>query len=161
MAFGKFSQISGRASQENEIGQKPVVLVIDDNRGTLEGLECNLRRNYRVRLCSSGEEGLQQLDSDVRTVILDIKMPGQNGFQVYEKIKKRFPDLPIIFYSAYQNMIEATKLDLKYKPFSYYEKGDNVQGLFEIIDRAVAHYNRVLNLLQTAQRLQEMKQKRE
>jgi hypothetical protein len=70
---------------------------------------------------------------------LDLKMPGKNELQVYAAIKARFPNLPVIFYSAYQGVLEGTTGDPPYKPFQYIDKSANIQELLSVVDQTV-HY---------------------
>jgi DNA-binding NtrC family response regulator len=114
--------------------------VIDDDPRIREGLKLNFQKTYQVRLCADGEEGINSVDEDVDVVILDIKMPGKNGLQVYEAIKARFPNLPVIFYSAYQGVIEGTTINQQqYKPFDYIDKSANIQELLSIVNKAIQY----------------------
>lgn len=88
-------------------GSEPkMVLVIDDSdfmRMMLTDIlshEC-----HRVLQAKSGEEGLEILKGEtckipVDVCILDIKMPGMNGLQVLEIIKRDYPDIKVIMLSA-------------------------------------------------------------
>jgi DNA-binding NtrC family response regulator len=51
--------------------------------------------------------------------------------------------LPIIFFSAYQDVLEGAKLSLKYKPFNYIDKSSNIKELLDSVDRAVESYKRI------------------
>jgi FixJ family two-component response regulator len=49
-----------------------------------------------------GREFIDSLKTSIpAVVILDLQMPGMNGLQVHDQIRKRYPDLPVIFLSAY------------------------------------------------------------
>ncbi len=138
MAFGQFSRTSKQEITPGGDISKPVVLIIDDDSELRYALQKNLQKKYDVRSCGSGEEGLLAIDHRVCAVILDIKMPGKDGFQVYNEIKLRYPDMPIIFYSAYQDVLEGAKLRKEYNPFNYFDKSDNVKNLLDCVDRAAA-----------------------
>lgn len=161
MAFGKFSQLRRRKPEDpthtDRFESLPLVQVIDDDVRIRQGLQLNLQRRYRVRLCTTGEEGIQMVDDEVTAIILDIKMPGKNGLQVYETIKLKFPDIPIIFYSAYQGVLEGAELHRKYKPFNYIDKSANVQELLDTIERAVKYSQTRKQVLQTEHWLSEVK----
>jgi DNA-binding NtrC family response regulator len=145
MAFGKFRQMRKTSSPtiseqlDNATVPPPLILVVDDDLRIRQGLRLNLEKHYRVQLCSSGEEGIATVNNDVDVMILDIKMPGKNGLQVYEAVKAMFPDLPIIFYSAYQSVLEGTELSRKYNPFNYIDKSADVQELLETVKQAVEY----------------------
>jgi DNA-binding NtrC family response regulator len=116
-----------------------------------------LQKKYRVRLCATGEEGIQVVNEEVAVIILDIKMPGKNGLQVYEAIKTKYPDLPIIFYSAYQSVLEGAELSRKYKPFNYIDKSADVQELLDTVERAVKYSQTLRQLSKTEHKLQEVR----
>jgi CheY-like chemotaxis protein len=151
MAFGKFSQMKKASApfsaSECAESKNPLIQVVDDDLRIRQGLQLNLQKMYRVQLCDGGEEGIQAVNDDVDVIILDIKMPGKNGLQVYEAVKAKYPDLPIIFYSAYQSVLEGAELSRKYKPFNYIDKGADVQELLDTIEQAIA-YSQALRQLQ-------------
>lgn len=124
---------------QNADAQKPRVLIVDDDLRIRQGLQLNLQKSYRVQLCASGEEGIQAVRDDVDVMVLDIKMPGKDGLQVYEAVKSRFPDLPIIFYSAYQSVLEGARFNHSATPYYYIDKSADVQELLDTIDRAATH----------------------
>lgn len=162
MAFGRFSQMKKRVETTpdgNLASQPPLVQVIDDDMRIREGLKLNLQKTYRVRLCATGEEGIQTVDEEVSAIILDIKMPGKNGLQVYDAIKAKYPDVPIIFYSAYQSVLEGAELSRKYKPFNYIDKSADVQELLDTVERAVKYSQTLRQLIKTERRLQEVRSK--
>lgn len=150
MAFGRFSRMSRKSERETHeasLSEKPIIQVIDDDLRIRQGLQLNLQKLYRVRLCATGEEGIKMVDEHVSAVILDIKMPGKDGLQVYEAIKAKFPDLPIIFYSAYQSVLEGAELSRKYRPFNYIDKSANVRELIDTVERAVKYSETLRNLV--------------
>lgn len=84
--------------------QKQTILVVDDTPENLALIFELLDPYYKVKVANSGEKALQQL---TRTelpdlILLDIMMPGIDGYEVLTEIKKR-PDsdaLPVIFLTA-------------------------------------------------------------
>jgi CBS domain-containing protein len=58
-------------------------------------------------LAGSGEEAIEMLNENPDVVILDIKMPGMDGHQALQEIKKRSPDLPIIMLTGHGAMPSA------------------------------------------------------
>ncbi len=134
---------------------KPVVLVVDDDEGIRSALELLLREKYDVQLCATGHKGIKSVNNETRAVVLDVKMPGKDGFQVCKEIKMKYPELPIIFYSAFDDLSERVQFRKKYRPYSYFEKTGNIKELLEGIDKAVKHYENVIKMLETRRRLEE------
>lgn len=130
---------------------KPLVLIIDDDSAVRQSLQYLLQREaYRTIACKDGDEGLQAMHAGVCAVILDIKMPGKDGFQVYEEIKARFPMAPIIFYSAYQDAMESIALKQGYTAFSYIDKDGDADKLLASVQRAVSYSRTMGNIVQSA-----------
>lgn len=81
-----------------------MILIIDDNAENIFSLKKILElHNLEVDTASSGEEGLKKiLKSTYALIILDVQMPGMDGFEVAEAISgySKAKDTPIIFLSA-------------------------------------------------------------
>jgi len=51
-----------------------------------------------------GDEAMQKIDAVVPDIIfMDIKLPGENGFQVTEKVKTKYPEMTIIILTYYDS----------------------------------------------------------
>ena len=105
---------------------KGTVLIIDDEPEWLGFLRRILaHEGYRVVSASGGEQALATLPSDsLDLILLDIRMPSMNGFEVCRRIKRddRYRTVPVIFLSTLQEAeaFEGLRLgavDLLYKPF--------------------------------------------
>jgi len=83
---------------------KKTILVVDDTPENLSLIYELLEPYYKVKVANSGEKALQQLTRAELPdlILLDIMMPGLDGYEVLTEIKKR-PDadrLPVIFLTA-------------------------------------------------------------
>lgn len=83
------------------------ILCVDDTPANLMLLNECLKDKYRVKLVNSGEKALQILSNfeqakDIHVVLLDVMMPGLDGFEVCRRIReqKQTEFLPIIFITA-------------------------------------------------------------
>lgn len=73
------------------------IMVVDDDDGILKLLKRFLvNLGYEAILAGSGEEALEKMNEKPEIVILDIMMPGMNGFEVLEKIKEQTPSTEVI-----------------------------------------------------------------
>jgi len=83
---------------------KAVILIVDDQPSNVFVLEHLLSSKDRVLLQSSnGKDALKiALDKEVDLIILDVQMPGMDGFEVAQILKsnRRTKDIPIIFATA-------------------------------------------------------------
>ncbi len=103
------------------------ILIVDDTPENLTVLRQMLTKNgYRVRPALNGETALTSIENDLPDLILlDIMMPGMNGYEVCHKLKanERFRDIPVLFISALDEAIDKDKafqeggLDYITKPF--------------------------------------------
>lgn len=82
----------------------PALLLVDDRPENLLALEAVLEPlGHRLVRADSGEEALRQLlRDDVAVIVLDVQMPGLDGFETAAAIKgrERTRDIPIIFLTA-------------------------------------------------------------
>ena len=101
------------------------ILIIDDDDQLRISFEKLLKEEgYNVLSAASGELGLELVkNKPPDLVILDMRLPGMNGLEVFQAIHKREPKLPVIMMTAYgttETAIKATKLgafDYVLKPF--------------------------------------------
>jgi two-component system, sensor histidine kinase and response regulator len=80
------------------------ILIVDDKAENIFALEKLLERPERIFLkATDGNEGLRlALEKNIDLIILDVQMPGMDGFEVAQVLKshKKTKDIPIIFASA-------------------------------------------------------------
>jgi len=101
------------------------VLVIDDEQDIRDGSERILTRiGLQVFKAPRGDEGLKILETKgASIVLLDLKMPGMDGIEVLERIRKMDESILVIVITGYatvETAIEAMKLgayDFISKPF--------------------------------------------
>lgn len=83
---------------------QPALLLVDDRPDNLLALEAVLEPlGQRMVRANSGEEALRHLlADDIAVIVLDVQMPGIDGFETAEQIKQRdrTRDIPIIFLTA-------------------------------------------------------------
>ncbi|WP_299979398.1 EAL domain-containing protein [uncultured Pseudoteredinibacter sp.] len=107
------------------------VLIVDDNSKNLQVLQRMLEsRGYRVLPAISGKLALRSLEKvQPDLILLDINMPGMDGYETCERIKsiKACADIPIIFVSALDTINDKIKaflcggVDYIVKPFQIEE----------------------------------------
>src|SRR5215813_6763170 len=85
-------------------GDRASILLVDDNPANLLTFETILAElNEPILTAQSGEETLRKLlAEDFAVIVLDVNMPGMNGFETAALIRqrKRSQQIPIIFVSA-------------------------------------------------------------
>ena len=80
------------------------ILLVDDSKTELHHVtELLTKRGYTVRTAQNGEEAMRRLGEEKPDLILmDVVMPGQNGFQLTRAITRdpRFVDVPVIMCTS-------------------------------------------------------------
>lgn len=87
------------------IGPMPHVLLIEDDASVRDGMELVLRRHgYGVETAATGEQALALLAGErgarVELAVLDLMLPGMDGFEVCRRIRARTATLPVIMLTA-------------------------------------------------------------
>src|SRR3989454_7612492 len=105
----------------------------------LSALEAALRRKgHSVETASNGIDAASKLEKEtVQAVITDLRMPGMNGLELLQHVRRTKPALPVIVLSAYGTVpmaVEAIKAgasDFLLKPFSH-------EALDEVLSKLAA-----------------------
>src|ERR1019366_1165376 len=94
-----FVDRSGPASQR---ASGPLVLVVDDDQGLREYLRVNLElAGYSVREAENGERALVAIEDQAPDlVLLDVVMPGVDGWQLLRQLEERHGSIPVIMFSG-------------------------------------------------------------
>lgn len=113
----------------NQADTRRKILIIEDEKNMVEGLKFNLEaRDYQVLAAFDGESGLTRAaEEGPDLVILDLMLPGINGYEVCKRLKDIQAEIPIIMLTAKSQESDIiTGLDLGAddyitKPFSVLE----------------------------------------
>lgn len=121
---------------------KPRILCVDDEPANLKLLEALLvPRGYEVIKTENGTEALEKINEGrVDLVLLDVMMPGINGYEVCRRIKgdNKLKSIPVVMITALQskedriNSIEAGAEDFISKPFDQAEVLARVKMLLHV-----------------------------
>ncbi|TVX92340.1 response regulator transcription factor [Paenibacillus agilis] len=109
---------------------EPKVLVVEDEPTLARLLSYNLtQEGYKTTLVDNGRDGLQMgLNEPFELIVLDIMLPGMNGFEVLQKLRQAKVTTPIIILTA-RNAEEEVVQGLKYGADDYITKPFGVAEL--------------------------------
>ena len=127
------------------------ILAVDDDRGVLETLaEALTAKGYEVLTAERADDGFKLFcDQAFDLVLLDLQMPGKNGFELYREIAS-VREVPVLFVSGYSRLFSPAspgfsdlwtgqfslgRTDILYKPFrlaSLFEKVEALIGSGEV-----------------------------
>ncbi len=141
------------------------LLIVDDLPENLLALEASIRDdNYSIHQASSGEEALSLLlEHEFALAIIDVQMPGMNGFELAELMRgtERTRHIPIIFVSAAGSELnyafkgyENGAVDFLQKPLDAYAVKSKVQ-VFVDLYRQRTELRRQLVALEESRRRQQ------
>jgi two-component system nitrogen regulation response regulator NtrX len=105
------------------------ILIVDDEESIRRSVADILSdEGYRPIVAGNGNEALEKLETGAPDlVLLDVAMPGLDGIEVLEQLRKKWADLPVVMMSGHgtiETAVRATKLgayDFLEKPLSYYK----------------------------------------
>ncbi len=118
---------------------KPYVMLVDDEVPFVETMSKRLdKRGLRILPANSGEEALVQLDheSGVDVIILDVKMPGMDGIETLQEIKKRHPLKEVIMLTGHAT-VETAIEGMKLGAFDYLMKPCDIETLVSKVGEAL------------------------
>ena len=114
------------------------ILIVDDDKSIRYSLKRMMEGNFSVLTAQNGEEALNRFkENPPDLVIMDIKMPGQNGIDVLKEIKSIDPKSLVIIMTAYgttETAIEA----MKYGAFDYILKPFPIPQMKGLIEKALS-----------------------
>jgi DNA-binding NtrC family response regulator len=119
------------------MNDKPLILIVEDEKNTREGLEKALNRNYRTILADNGERALQVLaDNQVDILITDLRMPGMDGLTLVRRAIAHECQPVCIVLTAYGS-IESAVEAMKAGAYDFLTKPLNLDQLEIVLERAL------------------------
>ena len=122
------------------------VLVVDDEEGMREGMRRVLERNsYQVDLAENGEEAIKLLKANSYDLaLIDLKMPGIDGFEVTRYIKETLGRQTVIVIVSALATVEAAMEVTRQGAFDFLVKPFLPKDLKQVVQRAVSQRRLIL-----------------
>jgi DNA-binding NtrC family response regulator len=113
------------------------VLLVDDEREFVQTLsERLMMRDMGLAVAYDGESALNLIkEDDPEVIIVDLKMPGVDGFDVLRKVKETRPEIEVIILTGHGHE-EDRKLCMDLGAFAYLQKPLDINVLSEMIQKA-------------------------
>ncbi len=122
-----------RNNEEN----RPVILVVDDELHTREGLQKALEPDYRVLLAEDGEVGLEKVRNHRIDIILaDLRMPGMNGMEFIRHVNEQ-TDAPLVIMLTAYGSVQTAVHAMKVGAYDYLSKPVDLDNLEMMITRGL------------------------
>ena len=130
------------AADDSVSGERPVVLLVDDEPHILNSLERVLRgENLRLIKADSAENALSALGNNtVSVVVSDNHMPGMDGISFLESVRRLEPDITRVMLTGHASVDSAVQAINRSGIFEYLTKPWDNNALKSTIRRSVAHH---------------------
>ena len=117
---------------------QPTVLLVDDDPGLLQLLEIRLESFGYATLCAaSGDAALRLLEkSTVHALVSDLRMQPMDGLALFEKVRERWPSIPVIMITAHGTIREAVAATMQ-GVFSFLTKPVDPRELRSVLNKAI------------------------
>jgi DNA-binding NtrC family response regulator len=116
------------------------VLVVDDVPAMAEQYAYDLKRvgGYATLVAAGGDEALDVLHREpIDCVVLDLEMPGTDGFDVLRRLKQQGIETPVIVYTgtgSYDRCVQAVRLGA----YGFIDKAEPIERVVHEIESAVS-----------------------
>ena len=121
------------------------ILVVEDERHLAQGIKYNLEaEGYRVTTVADGPAAVQAIEEDeteIDLMILDLMLPGMSGYQVCEAIRERGCDVPVLILSA-RTLSEDRSRGFNVGANQYLSKPFDLDELLSRVKNLLTHYTR-------------------
>ena len=113
------------------------IWILDDDKSIRWVLQKALEKNnYNVMAFGNTNEAINQFNHDMPDLIVsDIKMPGESGLQFLEKVKGKFPDIPVIIMTAFSDLDSAVD-SYSHGAYEYLPKPFDIDNAISVINSA-------------------------
>jgi len=115
------------------------VFIVDDDAPALKDLEALLKSvRLRTKIYLSGEDFVRDYDgSQSGCLILEIRLPGMGGMQIYRRLREEGCDIPVIFLTGHGGVPMAVRA-IHAGAFDFLQKPANPQYLIDRVHAAIA-----------------------
>ena len=126
------------ASKVAKMSNKNRILIVDDDETvrqsylrSLESISCN------IEAASDGEEALQTMEhKPFDVVLLDMRMPGQDGLSVLRTIKQKWPESEVVIITGYPT-VDSAKQAVQLGAYDYVAKPVGPQDVINVTEGAI------------------------
>jgi len=136
------------ASKVAKMSDNNRILIVDDDETvrqsylrSLESISCN------IEAASDGEEALQTMEQKrFDVVLLDMRMPGQDGLSVLRTIKQKWPESEVVIITGYPT-VDSAKEAVRLGAYDYVAKPVGPQDVINVTDGAITRKQWALHLM--------------
>jgi len=126
------------ASKVAKMSNKNRILIVDDDETVRQSYLRSLESiSNNIEAASDGEEALQTMEQKpFDVVLLDMRMPGQDGLSVLRTIKQKWPESEVVIITGYPTVASA-KEAVRLGAYDYVAKPVGPQDVINVTDGAI------------------------
>jgi len=130
------------------------IWILDDDKSIRWVLQKALEKhNYNVMAFGNTNEAINQFNHDMPDLIVsDIKMPGESGLQFLEKVKGKFPNIPVIIMTAFSDLDSAVD-SYSHGAYEYLPKPFDIDNAISVINSAFKDKGEELNEIESSSKI--------
>ena len=102
-----------KKEQHKKSKSKTRILIVDDHPVVRKGLTLLINSESDLMVCAEAENAAQALEvleeESIDIAVVDISLNGINGIQLTEKIKSKYPDLPVLILTIHDEAVYAKR----------------------------------------------------
>ncbi|MFW6138851.1 MAG: sigma-54-dependent transcriptional regulator [Spirochaetota bacterium] len=115
------------------------IFVIEDEKKMREILRINLSDKYNAFFYRDAESAMKEFSENTPDLIVtDVRLPGMDGIEFMEKVKKMDTGIPFIIFTGYGSIDHAVD-SMKKGAFDYLTKPIKIENLIQSIERALSY----------------------
>ena len=130
------------------------IWILDDDKSIRWVLQKALEKNnYNVLAFGNTNEAINQFNHDMPDLIVsDIKMPGESGLKFLEKVKGKFPDIPVVIMTAFSDLDSAVE-SYTQGAYEYLPKPFDIDNAISVINSAFKDKFEELNDIESTNKI--------
>jgi len=142
--------------------QDSTLMIVDDETEILKAVKRQFRKKYRVIAASNASSALDTLiQENVQVIISDQRMPEITGTEMFDKVKKLYPDAVRIILTGYSDIQAVIDAINKGNVYQYIKKPWDLDELEYVVDKAFERFWLVSGNRQLLNELKETNKKLE
>lgn len=122
----------------------PRILVVDDDENLRWVLQTQLEdMGYQVSTAADGLQALEAIGQSPPSLVLtDLKMPGLSGMDLLDRIRKEYPEVPVVIVTAF-GTIQSAVHAMRAGAYDYLTKPIDFEELGLVVERVLEHFRLV------------------